>query len=250
MKKTIKKALQEKRSLLSEEEAKEFIEMYGIKTTKPIVAKNEKEAVKIAEEIGFPVVMKIHSPDITHKSDSGGVILDLQCAETVKQAYKDMIKKVKEKVPDADIHGVTIQKMIKNKGTELIIGSKKDPIFGSTILFGMGGIYTELFKDRAIGFPPLNQVLAQRIIEKTKANKLLKGFRGLPPVNMQKVEETLINFSQMIIDHPEIKEVDINPLIASGDDLIAVDARIVLDDQPWNKPHLVISAYPLSLIHI
>jgi acetyltransferase len=248
LKNMIQNALKEKRTLLNETEAKEFIEMYGIKTTKPILATSENEAVKTAEKIGYPVVMKIHSPDITHKSDAGGVILDLQCEETLRQEYKNMMEKIKKNQPKAKIQGVTIQKMIKNQGAELIIGSKKDPIFGSVILFGLGGIYTELIKDKSIGFPPLNQVLAQRLIEKTKAYQLLKGFRGLPPVNIQKVEETLINFSQMIIDHPEIQEVDINPLIASGDELIAVDARIVIDEKPENKPHIIISPYPKKYI--
>jgi len=248
LKNIIKQALKQKRTLLNEKESKEFIEKYGIKTTKPLIAKNANEAVKIAKQIGYPVVMKINSPDISHKSDSGGVKLDIQCEETLRQDYKDIMKNIKEKNPKAKIQGITIQKMIKNKGSELIIGSKKDPIFGSVILFGMGGIYTELFKDKAIGFPPLNQVLARRIIEKTKAYDLLKGFRNLPPVNIQKVEETLINFSQMIIDHPEISEVDINPLIASGDELTAVDARIVIDKNPKNKPHLIISSYPSKYI--
>lgn len=248
LKNTIKKALKENRSLLTEDEAKEFIEIYGIKTTKPEIAETENEAIKIAEKIGYPVVMKIYSPQITHKSDVGGVALNINCKEDLKKEYQKMIKIVKEKVPDAEIKGVTIQKMIENKGIELILGSKKDPVFGSVILFGMGGIYTELFKDRAIGFPPLNQVLARRIIEETKVYKLLKGFRNIPPANIKKIEETLVNFSQMIIDHPEIKEIDINPLIVSGDELIAVDARIVIDEKPWTTPHLVISAYPSKYI--
>ena len=248
LKKIISDSLDEGRTLLTENEAKQFIEMYEIKTTKPYVAKNEGEVVKIATKIGYPVVMKIHSSDISHKSDVGGVVLDLQCEEALRQAYKEMIKTVKQKVPNAEIQGVTIQKMIKNKGSELIIGSKKDPIFGSVILFGLGGVYAELFKDKSISFPPLNQVLAQRLIEKTKAYELIKGFRGLPPVNVKKIEEILINFSQMIIDHPEIKEVDINPLIASGDDIIAVDARIIIDKQPADKPHLIISSYPSKYI--
>ena len=248
LKNIITKVLGEKRDLLNEIESKEFIEKYRIQTTKPIFAKNEYDAAKTAKKIGYPVVMKIHSEDISHKSDNGGVILDIQCEEDLKLSFKEMIKNVKKSVPNANINGVTIQKMVKNKGTELIIGSKKDPIFGSVILFGMGGIYTELFKDKAIGFPPLNQVLAQRIIEKTKAYSLLKGFRNIPPVNINKVEETLINFSQMIIDHPEIQEVDINPLIASGEDLLAVDARIVIDKHPRNKPHLIIGTYPSKYV--
>jgi acetyltransferase len=248
LKEIMSNALKQNRNLLDEAESKEFIEMYGIKTSKPEVAKSEDEAVKIAKKIGYPIVIKIYSSEITHKSDAGGVVLDIQCEEVLRNEYKNMLKTVKEKFPDKKIEGITIQKMIKNKGSELIIGSKKDPIFGSVLLFGMGGIYTELFKDKAIGFPPLNQVLARRIMEETKAYKLLKGFRGLPPVNIEKVEETLINFSQMIIDHPEIEEVDINPLIAKGEELIAVDARIVLDKDYKNKPHLVISPYPKKYI--
>jgi len=248
LKKIVDKAKKENRTLLNEKESKEFIEMYGIKSTKPEVAKNEDEAVKISKKIGYPVVMKIYSPQITHKSDSGGVELNLDCEKSVRNSYKNMMKKIKEKEPKAKIEGVTIQKMIKNKGTELILGSKKDPIFGSAILFGMGGVYTELFKDRAIGFPPLNQVLAQRIIEETKAYKLLSGFRGISKIDMQKIYETLLNFSQLIIDHPEIKEIDINPLIATDEELVAVDARIILDKKPKIKPHLVISTYPSKYI--
>ena len=248
LKDMFKKALNEGRTILNEDESKEFLEMYGIKTTAPKLAKTEDEAVKLAEKIGYPVVMKIHSPDITHKSDSGGVVLDVQCEEPLRKSFNKIMKKVKEIEPDAKIEGITIQKMIKNNGSEFILGSKKDPVFGSVILFGLGGIFTELFKDRAIGFPPLNQVLVKRIIEQTKAYELLKGFRGIPPINMQKVEETIINFSQMIVDHPEIQEVDINPLIAVDDDLTAVDARIIIDKNPKDKPHLIISPYPNKYI--
>ena len=248
IKSIIKRALDEGRTILSEKEAKEFIEFYGIKSARPILAKNENESAQIAEKIGYPVVMKIHSPDITHKSDSGGVILNLHCEKDVRDAYIKMMKTVKEKAPKAKIEGVTIQKMIENKGTEFILGSKKDPVFGSIILFGLGGIFTELFKDREIGFPPLNQVLSQRIMEKTKAYKLIQGFRNVPPANMEKMEETMINFSQLIEDHPEIQEIDINPLVAQGEDIIAVDARIVIDKKPEGKPHLIISKYPSKYI--
>ena len=244
IKKILDLAATEKRTLLNESEAKTFLELYGIETTKPIIADNEDKAVKAAEKIGYPVVMKILSPQISHKSDVGGVILNLRCADDVKHAFHAMVKRAKEKIPDATIQGVTIQKQVKNHGYELILGSKKDPVFGSVVLFGLGGIYTELFKDRAIGFPPLNQTLAQRIIEKTKAYELLKGFRNIPPVDMKKVEETMVKFSQMLIDHPEIKEVDINPLIPQENKLIAVDARIILDPEPGKHTHLIITPYP------
>ncbi|MGA2934408.1 MAG: acetate--CoA ligase alpha subunit [Methanomicrobiales archaeon] len=237
-------AIKEKRDLLNEIESKTVLELYGIKTTKPQVAETEEKAAQIAGKIGYPVVMKILSPQITHKTEVGGVVLDLRSDGDVRKAFQEMIKRAQEKVPDAEILGVTIQKMVKNKEYELILGSKKDPVFGSVIVFGLGGIFTELFKDRAIGFPPLNQVLAQRIMEKTKAYTLLKGFRGIQPVDMKKMEETMVEFSHLIIDNPEIKEIDINPLIPEENDFIALDARIILDKEPEKHPHLVISPYP------
>ncbi len=233
-------ALKEDRTLLTEGESKEFLKYYGIESTTPFVAISEDEAAQLAEKIGYPVVMKVHSHQITHKSDVGGVILDLQSECGVKESFREMVKKAQKKVPDAKIEGVTIQKMIKTKGHELILGSKKDPVFGSVILFGMGGVYTEIFKDKAIGFPPLNQVLAQRIIEQTKAYEILQGIRDYSPIDMQKVDETMMKFSRLIINHPEIKEIDINPLIASDDTLIAADARIIVDKHPEKTPHLIL----------
>ncbi len=241
-------ALSKNRTLLNESESKTFLELYGIPTTKPMIAATPDKAVEIANQIGHPVVMKILSPQITHKSDVGGVALNLSCDDQIRDTFEQMIQRAQQKKPDAEIHGVTVQKMIETKGHELILGSKKDSVFGTTILFGLGGIYTELFKDKSIGFPPLNQVLAHRILEKTKAFRLLKGFRGLPPVDINKIEEIMIKFSQMLIDHPEIKEVDINPLIVSEKDIVAVDARIILDPEPKKSPHLIISPYPTKYI--
>jgi acetyltransferase len=248
IKKILDAAAKEKRTILNESEAKTFLELYGIETTTPMIAENEEQAAKAAEKLGYPVVLKILSPQISHKTEVGGVVLDLRCGDDVRKTFREMTKRAKEKVPSATILGVTVQKMVKNHGYELILGSKKDPVFGSVILFGLGGIYTELFKDRAIGFPPLNQVLAQRIIEKTKAYELLKGFRNVPPVDMKRVEETMVKFSQMLIDYPEIKEVDINPLIPQGNRLIAVDARIILDPEPEKHPHLIITPYPTKYV--
>jgi len=247
-KEIIKNSIKENRTLLSEKESKELLEVYGINSTKPFIATSENEAVKHAEKIGYPVVMKILSHEITHKSDVGGVTLDIQCEDEIRKSFKKMIKKVEDKIPAAKIEGVTIQKMIKNGGHELILGSKKDPVFRSIILFGMGGIYTELFKDRAIGFPPLNQVLAQRIIEQTKAYELLKGFRGLPKVNIEKIEETMMKFSQLIIDNPEINEIDINPLIVNNNDIIAVDARVIIEKDIKTTPNYIITPYPTKYI--
>lgn len=248
IKKILETAAKEKRILLNESEAKTFLKLYGITTTIPIIAETEIKAVKAAEKLGYPVVMKILSPQISHKSDVGGVALDLHCEQDIRKAFHEMKRKVKENIPAAKILGVTVQKFVKNQGYELILGSKKDPVFGSVILFGLGGIFTELFRDRAIGFPPINQTLTQRIMEKTKAYELLKGFRNIPPVNMNSVEETMIKFSQMLIDHPEIKEIDINPLISKGNQLIAVDARIILDPEPNKHPHLIITPYPMKYI--
>ena len=248
IKEIIQNALDDNRTTLYENEAKQILELYGIQSTRPKLAKNADEAVNFSEEIGYPVVMKIHSPQITHKSDAGGVALNLDCEESVRDAYKTMMETVKKNVPKAKIEGVTMQKMVKNTGAEFILGSKKDPVFGSIILFGLGGVFTELFKDRAIGFPPLNQVLAQRILEKTKAYRLLKGYRNIPPANMRAVEETMINFSQLIEDHPEISELDINPLIPQGNNLVAVDARVMIDKHPEDKPHMIISKYPSHYI--
>jgi len=247
-KKIINKALKEKRFLLNEDESKTIIEKYGIKTSKPHIAKTEGQAVDIAKKIGFPVVMKIYSQDISHKSDVGGVILNIQNENEVRKNYNKMIKNISEKIPYAKISGVTVQKMIKNNGYELILGSKKDNLFGSIILFGLGGIYTELFKDKSIGLPPLNQILARRIIEQTKAYSLLKGFRGIPPVDIVKVEETLIKFSHLIMDNPEIKEIDINPLVVNDNDLISVDARIILDENWKTSIHHIITPYPTNYI--
>jgi acetyltransferase len=240
----IEHARKEKRLLLTEDESKTIVNHYGIETTKTLLAKTKKQAVNAARSIGYPVVMKIHSKDITHKSDCGGVVLNLGCDSEVEHAYDTMMEQIKKAVPDAAIGGVSIQQMIDPKNPEFILGSKKDPIFGSVILFGLGGIYTELFKDRAIGIPPLNQVLAHQIVRQTRAYQLLKGFRNLVAPEMKKVEETMIHFSHLIEDFPEIKEVDLNPLKATKDGLIAVDARIILDDYPKKHPHLIISKYP------
>ena len=238
------KAKKENRTLLTEDESKTIVQAYGIQTTQTKLAKNKKEALQIAKKIGYPVVMKIHSPTITHKSDSGGVILNISCDNALEESYDTMMTNVKKAVPDAEITGVTIQQMLDGQSPEFILGSKKDPIFGSVILFGLGGVYTELFKDKAIGIPPLNQVLVQQIIQQTKAFKLLKGYRNLTAPDMKNVEETMINFSHLIEDFPEIKEIDLNPLKSTKNNLVAVDARIILDDNHWKKPHLIISKYP------
>jgi acetyltransferase len=246
---TMRNAVMENRELLTEPEAKRILEYYDLPVVKTYVAKTVDAAAAIASQVGYPVVLKILSPQITHKTDAGGVALDLKSEVEVKEAFENIIKRVKEYNPNAEILGVTVQPMIKKHGYEVIIGAKKDPLFGPVILFGMGGIGVELFKDYAIGIPPLNQTLARRLMEETKVYQLLKGYRNLPPANMKLLEETLVRFSQMLVDFPQIKEVDINPLLINEKEAYALDARIVIDkslifQKVEPHQHLIISPYP------
>ncbi len=245
----MKSAAKENREILTEVEAKQLLEYYNIPVAKTLVAKTIDEAVWSASQICYPVVLKILSPQIVHKTDVGGVILDINSEKDLRKAFDDIIQRAKEHYPEAEIQGVTVQPMIKKKGYEVILGSKTDSLFGPIILFGMGGIGVELFKDFAIGIPPLNQTLARRIMEGTKVYQLLKGYRNMPPANLKLLEEIMVRFSQMIVDFPQLKEVDINPLLIDEKEAIALDARIVIDKElVFSKlephQHLVISPYP------
>ena len=250
----VRKALKEKRTLLNEEDSKKFLGAYQITSTIPLLARTVQDAVKISSDIGFPVVMKIASPDISHKTDVGGVILNISSADEVKKSFRDMMEIVKKKEPKAHIEGVTIQNMISKYDYELIVGSKKDDAFGPVILFGMGGVEAEFFKDISIGLPPLNLALARRVLEQTKIFKMLsKGFRNKSPIKMRLLDETLVKISNLIVDFPEIKEVDINPLAIIDDHIIALDARIILDDTITPRglqdySHLIIAPYPTHYI--
>jgi acetyltransferase len=245
----IRKAAMENREILTEAEAKKLLEYYNIPIVATLVAQNADEAASTALHIGYPVVLKILSPQIVHKTDAGGVVLDITCEAELREAFDRVIKRAKEYNPNANILGVTVQPMIKKQGYEVIIGAKTDPIFGPMILFGMGGIGVELFKDVAIGLPPLNQALARRIMEETKVYQLLKGYRNVPPADVRLLEEILVRFSQMLVDYPQLKEVDINPLFINDKEAFALDARIVIDkERAFAKlephEHLVISPYP------
>ncbi|MCF8233478.1 MAG: bifunctional acetate--CoA ligase family protein/GNAT family N-acetyltransferase [Bacteroidales bacterium] len=239
-----------KEKILSEDDSKALLKGYGIKTTSPVVATNEKEAVKVANEIGYPVVMKILSADITHKSDVGGVALNLANDDMVKATYKTMMSNIAEKNPDTKLEGVTIQPMIDTRdAVELILGIKKDPVFGTTLLVGMGGTEAELFQDTTLGFPPLNERLARHMLESLKIYPLLKGFRGSEPKNIDKIVEVMIRMSYLAADYPEIEELDINPIIVTKTDAIALDARIVTDQDLIDQElpeysHLIIHPYP------
>ncbi|HSE83193.1 MAG TPA: bifunctional acetate--CoA ligase family protein/GNAT family N-acetyltransferase, partial [Thermodesulfobacteriota bacterium] len=241
----IKKFLDENVNLLAEPESKELMESYGIPVNRTAVSTSPYQAVELAAEIGFPVVLKIHSLDITHKTEAGGVILDLNSKEEVKSAYEKIIKNARNYNPEARIIGVTVQRMIKEKGYELILGSKYDPLFGPVILFGMGGIITEVIKDKAIAFPPLNSILARRLMEGTKVFKLISGFRNRPPVDLEYLEEILVRLSHLVTDFPEIREIDINPLFVNENTAFALDARVVIKPTKIKSPeHMVLSPYP------
>nr|MDA3834170.1 GNAT family N-acetyltransferase [Spirochaetales bacterium] len=243
-----------KAKILNEDDSKMLVNDYGIDTTHPTPAANEDEAVKISEKKGYPVVMKIYSPDITHKSDVGGVALNIKDEEMVRAVFRNMVKTAAEKRPDAKIDGVTIQRMVDTKDAiELILGTKKDPEFGTVMLVGMGGTSAELFKDKRLEFPPLNERLARQMLESLKIYPLLEGYRGAPPKNIDKLVEVLIRMSYLAADYPEIKELDINPLIVTSEDVIALDARIVVDQEVMEHPvkeysHLILRPYPESLI--
>ncbi len=243
-----------KARILNEDDSKMLVNDYGIDTTHPTPTATEDEAVAIAEQKGYPVVLKIYSPDITHKSDVGGVALNIKNEEMVRATFRNMVKTAAAKRPDAKIEGVTVQKMVDTRdGIELIVGTKKDPGFGTVMLVGMGGTTAELFKDNRLEFPPLNEKLANQMLRSLKIYPLLKGYRGDTPKNIEKLIETLIRMSYLAADYPEIKELDINPLIVTPSDVIALDARIVVDEEVMQNPvkeysHLILRPYPERLI--
>ena len=246
--------LTEGNEILSENVSKAFLDAYEIPVTKPHLARTAEEAIEVAQKLEYPVVMKIHSPDITHKTDVGGVMLNLTTDDAVRKAYDKMMASAAEKRPDAHLTGVTIQKMITWPNQfELIVGMKKDPVFGAVIMVGAGGTSAEVFRDRALGLPPLNESLARRMLESLKSWPLLQGYRGKPGVNVDRLIEILIRFSYLVADYPEIKEIDVNPLVVTPDDVIALDARVVVDADVVARPgrpysHLAIRPYPEEFV--
>jgi len=241
------KALKEKRTILDEVESKQVLEAYDIPCTPTRGAKTSDEAIRLANEIGYPVVLKLYSHTITHKSDVGGVKLNLHNESEVKEAFDEIRAAVSEK----DCLGVTVQPMIKLSGYELILGSTVDVEFGPVILFGSGGQLVEVYKDRALAIPPLTTTLAKRLMEQTKIYHALHGVRGKKAVDMTKLEQILVRFSELVVDQPWIKECDINPLLADEGHLIAVDARVILHDPDTKKedlPTLAIRPYPIQYI--
>ncbi len=235
---------------LSEHVSKEVMACYDIPVTVNKIASKASEAVQFANEMGYPVVLKIESPDIGHKSDVVGVKLNLDNEDAVRKAFDEIIANVKKYKPEAHIEGILVEPMI-DKDFELFIGAKKDPVFGPVIAFGQGGIAVEVFKDTRLGLPPLNMALARQIIRNTRIYPLLKGYRGQPGVDLEELAFTLCKFSYLLMDFPEIAEIDINPFMADAKGGIVVDAHIVLDEsEPKRKRqdyhHLVISPYPVK----
>ena len=235
------------RTILTEAESKLVLAGYGIPTVEARIARNEAEAVANAEAIGFPVVLKLHSETITHKTDVGGVRLNLGDAEAVGAAYRAIETAVKDKAGPQHFLGVTVQPMIKLDGYELILGSTVDSQFGPVILFGSGGQLVEVYQDRALALPPLNTTLAVRLMEQTKIYRGLQGVRGRPPADLAALEGVLVRFSRLVVEQRWIKEMDINPLLASPQRILALDARVVLHDPgiPEEQlPRSAIRPYP------
>jgi acetyl-CoA synthetase (ADP-forming) len=218
----------EGRKYLLESEAKTVCMEYGIPVTRFKVAKNEAEAVRFAEEIGYPIVLKIVSPDIIHKSDVGGVIVGLKTAKDVRNAYKRIMQNVKKHKAKAKIVGVLVQEMAPSS-TEVIVGAIKDPQFGPALMFGLGGIFVEVLKDVTFRVAPITEEEAREMITEVKAYPLLKGYRNLPPVDINAIVKILLNSSKLVMEHPEIKELDLNPIMVYEKGAKTVDARIILE---------------------
>ncbi|MGA7409155.1 MAG: GNAT family N-acetyltransferase, partial [Bryobacteraceae bacterium] len=249
--KLLETSRQSERTLLSADESLQFLAAYGIPTVQTLIATSETEAVARAEDIGYPVVLKLLSETITHKADVNGVQLNLTGANAVRQAYKSIEASVGERVGAEHFQGVIIQPMIFRKGYELILGSSIDPQFGPVLLFGSGGHLVEVYHDRALGLPPLTTTLARRMMEQTRVFHALQGMRGRPPVDLDAIEELLVRFSYLVIEQCWIKEIDINPLLASPEQLLVLDARVVLHGSEIKEesfPNLAIRPYPSQYI--
>ena len=239
------------RTLLTEAESKRLLAAYGIPTVETRVAASSEEAVRAAAEIGFPVAVKLHSETVTHKTDVGGIRLGVGDAEAVRRAYADIEGNVEAAAGHGHFQGVTVQPMVRLDGYELIVGSAVDPQFGPVMLFGAGGQLVEVFRDRALGLPPLTTTLARRMMERTRIFAALRGVRGRPPVDVARLEHLLVRVSHLVVEQPRVKEIDINPLLASPEALIALDARVVLHppDTPGNAlPRPAIRPYPVEYV--
>jgi len=240
------------RTILDEAESKKILSLYGIPTVQTIVAHTEAQAVDAAAHLGFPIVLKLYSKTITHKTDVGGVKLNLTDTAAVRKAFRDIQESVLRHGIASDFQGVTVQPMISFKdGYELILGMSTDSQFGPVLLFGTGGQLVEVFRDRALGLPPLNTTLARRMMEETKIWTALKGVRGRAPVNTEALEELMVRFSRLVVEQPWIQEIDINPLLASPSGFLALDARVIVYDNTVTEDQLIrpaIRPYPVHYV--
>jgi acetyltransferase len=248
----IEGALSEGRRMLDSMESKAVLSAFHIPVTQTLIARTASEALVAASTVGYPVAMKIASPDITHKSDVGGVRLNISGADSVRRHFLEMTRHAKEARPEAHIEGVTLERMYAGDyGRELMIGVLRDPVFGPVISFGSGGISVEVLQDRAVALPPLNETIIRNMIGRTRVARMLRGFRHMPPVDTTALERVLLRISEMVCELPHIQELDINPLIAGEEGLAAVDARIAVDFPPVEADHyghMAIHPYPAALV--
>jgi acetyltransferase len=245
-------ALAERRKLLSETESKAMLAAFHIPIARTVLARSARDAMLMAQEMGFPVAMKIDSPDIAHKSDVGGVRLNLPDAESVRAAYREMLDGVAGKRPEARLNGVTVEPMIARRyGRELIVGVVRDSVFGPAITVGMGGTAVEVLRERTVALPPLNAFLVKAMIGRTRLSRLLGEFRRMPAVDMAALESVLLRVSEMVCELPQLEEFEINPLIVDDSGAVAVDARAVVKDPlPMRSryAHMAIHPYPAELV--
>ena len=215
-------------NLLTEVESKELLKKAGIPVIETKLARSKKEAISISKEIGFPVVLKVSSPDVIHKSDSGGVKLGLANATQVGKAFSEIISSVKKAYPKAQIQGVSVQ-LMASSGVEVIVGMSKDPQFGPVLMFGLGGVFVEVLKDVSFRIVPVTERDAREMIKEIKGYPILEGYRGQKPANIPALEKLIVKVSQFVEKNPQIKELDLNPVFAYPDKAVAVDARIILE---------------------
>lgn len=223
-----RKAEAEGRKFLLEHEAKTVCKLYGIPVTELKIAKTPEEAAKFSEEIGYPAVLKIISPNVLHKFDVGGVMLDINSPEEAKKAFNKIVENVKKHKPDAQIDGILVQEMAPSS-TEVIVGAIKDPQFGETLMFGLGGTFVEIMKDVSFRIAPINEDDARQMISEVKASIILRGYRGQPPRDIDAIMKILLDTSRLVMEHPDIKELDLNPVMVYEKGAKTVDARIILE---------------------
>jgi acetyltransferase len=250
----VREFLRHRRGTLTEMESKGLLAAFGVPTTIPLPAYTPLDAISIAHQIGYPVVMKIHSPQILHKTEVRGVLTGVSSDEEVHRVFEEMVARARQLRPDAEIRGVTLQPMVSSgEGVELIVGAKKDPVFGAVMMVGAGGITAEVLSDRALELPPLDERMARRMLESLRIRPLLAGYRGRSAVNMRQLVEVLMRLSYLVADNPCLAELDVNPLLATPEGVTALDARVILDlsmaeVQPRPYSHLAIRPYPEEYI--